>query len=168
MRISPALLLVILLACAPDSPSALIIESHTEQGLLSLTRVTATARVAVLKAAGNSATFTHEALATSGYSVPTNGWVCVLRGRVQVTFVDRDGRTQTVRAAPNAPGEWVADIRTRRLQGKDQRVGFSLQFQPLEGQPPQAEGVVVEVTYGPGVVAKRGALARAACWAKAG
>jgi hypothetical protein len=155
MRTSPALLLVILLACAPDSPSALIIESRTEQGLLSLTRVTATARVALLQAMGNSATFTHEVLAASSYSVPTTGRVRVLRGAVQVTFVDRDGRTRTVHATPEAPGEWTADIRTRRLQGKEQRTGFSLQLQPLEGQPPRAEGVVVEVVYGPGVQSPR-------------
>jgi len=147
--------LLALLACVPDSPSTLIIESRTEQGLLSLTKVTATARVGLLKATGNSATFTHEALPTSGYSVPTKGRIRVTRGAVQVTFVDRDGRTQTVRATPDAPGEWVADIRTRRLPGKEQRIGFSLLLQPLDGQPAQAEGVVVEVVYGPGVPSPR-------------
>ena len=148
MRIA-TLLLLAQLACAPDSPSTLIIESRTEQGLLSLTKVTAKARVALLNATGNSATFTHEVLSSSSFSVPTTGRVWVARGVVQVAFVDRDGLTQTVRAAAGAPGEWTADIRTRRLQ--DKRIGFSLQLQPLEGQPPQAEGVMVEVVYGPGV-----------------
>lgn len=147
----PPLLLLFLLACAPDSPSTLIIESRTEQGLLSLTKVTATARVALLNAPGNSATFTHEVISASANSVPTTGRIWVARGAVQVTFVDRDGRTQTVRAAPHAPGEWVADIHTRRLQDSEHRTGFSLLFQPLQGQPPLAEGVVVEVVYGPGV-----------------
>ena len=156
MKVTPSThlgfgLLLALLACAPDSPTTLIIESRTEQGLLSLTKVTATARVGLLKATGNSATFTHEALSSSGFSVPTVGRLRVARGAVQVTFVDRDGRVQTIRAAPDAPGEWAADIRTRRLQGKEQRVGFSLLLQPLEGQPPLVEGVVLEVVYGPGV-----------------
>ena len=151
MRI-PILLLLVLLACAPDSPSTLIIESRTEQALFTLTKVTAKARVAFLKSEGNSATFTHEVLSTSTVSVPTTGRIWVARGAVAVTFVDRDGITQSVRAAPGAPGEWTADIRTRRLQDQEKRIGFSLLFQPLEGQPPQAEGVVVEVVYGPGVV----------------
>ncbi|HEY3399668.1 MAG TPA: hypothetical protein VGK03_03470 [Geothrix sp.] len=141
----------ILLACAPSSPSTLIIESRTEQGLLTLTKVTAKARVALLNAAGNSATFTHEVLSPSTVSVATTGRVWVARGAIQVTFVDRDGRTQTVRAAPGSPGEWTADIRTRRLQDKEKRIAFSLNLLPLEGQPPKAEGVVVEVVYGPGV-----------------
>lgn len=149
---SPVPLLLTLFACAPDSPTTLIIESRTEQGLLSLTKVTAKARMALLKASGNSATFTHEVLSTSGYSVPTMGRISVARGAVQVCFVDREGRTQTVRAAPGAPAEWTADIRTRRLQDQGTRIGFSLLFQPLEGQPPRAEGVVAEVVYGPGVV----------------
>ncbi len=144
-------LLLPLLACAPDSPGTLIIESRTEQGLLQLTKVTAKARVGVLNASGNSATFTHEVISASAYSVPTTGRIWVARGAVAVTFVDREGRTQSVRAVPGGPGEWTAEIRTRQLQDKEKRVGFSLQLTPTEGQPPQAEGVVVEVVYGPGV-----------------
>lgn len=155
MRTLASLFLAVLLACAPDSPTTLIIESRTEQGLLSLTRVTAKARVAHLNAIGNSATFTHELLSTSVISIPTTGRVSVAQGAVAVTFVDRDGHTRTVRATPGAPGAWTAEIRTRRLQDREKRVGFSLHLQPLEGQPPQAEGVVVEVVYGPGVVLPR-------------
>lgn len=140
-----------LLACAPNSPTTLIIENHTEQGLLTLTKVTAKARVALLNSSGNSATFTHEVLSSSTVSVPTTGRIWVANGGVQVTFVDRDGHTQTVRAVPGTPGEWAADIRTRRLPDKEKRIGFSLMLQPLEGQPPKAEGVIVEVVYGPGV-----------------
>lgn len=140
-----------LLACAPDSPTTLIIETRTEQGLLKLTKVTATARMSVLNASGNAATFTHEVLPASTFSVPTTGRIWVARGAVQITFVDREGITQTVRATPGNPGAWTAEIRTRRLQDRENRVGFSLRFQPLEGQPPQAEGVIVEVDFGPGV-----------------
>lgn len=144
--------LLSLLACAPDSPTTLIIESRTEQGLSQLTKVIAKARVALLKAPGNSATFTHEVISASTYSLSTTGRVWVARGAVQITFVDRDGITQTVRATPGNPGAWTADIRTRRLNDKEKRTGFTLQFHPMEGQPAQAEGLIVEVIYGPGAV----------------
>ena len=140
-----------LLACAPNSPTTLTIENHTEQGLLTLTKVTAKARVDLLQASGNSATFTHEVLSASTVSVPTRGRIWVANGGVQITFVDRDGHTQTVRAAPGTPGEWSAEIRTRQLPDKEKRIGFTLMLQPLEGQPPKAEGVIIEVIYGPGV-----------------
>lgn len=145
-------MLAALLACAPNAPTAMVIETRTEQGLLQLTKVRAKARVALLQATGNSATFTHEVIPASAYSISTTGRIWVARGAVQVSFVDREGRTQTVRATPGAPGEWKADIRTRRLQDKERRTGFSLMLLPLsmEGQPPQAEGVLVEVVYGPG------------------
>jgi len=155
MRFFLSLFILALISCVPDSPSTLIIETRTEQGLFTLTKVTAKARVALLSASGNSATFTHEVLSTSTISVPTTGRVWVARGAVAVTFVDLGGRTQTVHATPNAPGEWTAVIRTQRLRDKEQRVCFSLLLQPLEGRPPQAEGVVVEVVYGPGVVAAK-------------
>lgn len=49
------------------------------------------------------------------------------------------------------PGAWTAVIRARQLPEKEERIGFRLGFHPLDGQPPQPEGVVVEDACGAGV-----------------
>lgn len=70
------------------------------------------------------------------------------RGSVQVSFVDREGKTQTVRATPAEPGAWKGDVRAR--QNNDKQTGFFLHLQALEGQPPRADGIVMEVSYSSG------------------
>lgn len=136
------------LACAPSDPTTLVIQNRTEQGLFQLARVVAVARVQVLKEGGTSAYFTSDILPATMVTVHTEGKLRVARGAVLLTFVDREGRTQLVRATPEQPGTWTADIRANRPQ--DRRNGFFLILKPTAGEPPEASGVEVEVTYRPG------------------
>lgn len=134
--------------CAPNQPTAVLIQSRTEQGLLQLPREIATARVGTLNGKGTSAYFTSSIIPATASTVHTQGRLQIARGTALLTFLDRDGQTRTVRATPAAPGEWTADIRT--LRPRDNRNGFLLNLSPLEGQPPTAEGIELSVTYGPG------------------
>mgnify|MGYP000166781309 CR=1 FL=1 len=102
---------LVALACAPNSPDTLFIESKTEQGLLSLSKVTARAHVQLLTAKGNSATFRNSILASSDVSVPTRGRVTVAKGAVEVRWVDVNGAPRSVRATPEAPAAWDEYIR---------------------------------------------------------
>lgn len=141
-------LALLTLACAPTDPTTLVIQSRTEQGLFQLARVVAVARVQALKEGGTSAYFTSDILPATMVTVHTEGKLRVARGMVLLTFVDREGRTQLVRATPEQPGTWTAAIRANRPQ--NQRNGFFLILKPLSGEPPEAVGVEVEVTYRPG------------------
>ncbi|WP_224244376.1 hypothetical protein [Hyalangium gracile] len=137
------LLALLSLSCAPDASTAVIIQSRTE-GLNLGGKAIAEARVGIVRAEGVSAFFTSGVLSSSTITVHTSGRLWVARGEVQVTFTNRDGIIQTVRATPGTPGEWKADIRTMKTRDG---TGFSLLFQPLGGTPPQADGVLLEVSY---------------------
>lgn len=137
------LLALLFLSCAPDSSTAVIIQSRTE-GLNLGGKTIAEARVGSVKAEGVSAFFTSGVLAASTVTVHTAGRLWVARGDVQVTFKKSDGSLQTVRATPGTPGEWKADIRTTKSRDA---TGFSLLLEPVGGQPPQADGVLLEVSY---------------------
>ena len=136
------------LNCAPDGATAVIIQSRTEGGLLKVPHESAAARVALLQGKGSSAYFTSGILPASATTAHTKGRLQVARGAVRLTFLDRDGHTQTILATPGAPGEWTADIRT--LRPRDHRNGFLLYLSPLDGPSPAAEGIELTVTYGPG------------------
>jgi len=137
------LLTLLSLSCAPDSSTAVIIQSRTE-GLDLGGKAIAEARVGIVKGEGTSAFFTSGVLAASTNTVHTSGRLWVARGAVQVTFTNRDGTIQTVRATPGTPGEWKADLRTSKSRDS---TGFFLRFEPLGGTPPQADGVLLEVSY---------------------
>jgi hypothetical protein len=137
------LLLLLSLSCAPDASTAVIIQSRTE-GLNLGGKAIAEARVGIVKGEGVSAFFTSGVLPASTYSVHTSGRLWVARGDVQVTFTNRDGIIQTVRATPGTPGEWKADVRTSKTKDG---TGFFMLFKPLGGTPPQADGVLLEVSY---------------------
>jgi hypothetical protein len=137
------LLALLSLSCAPDSSTAVIIQSRTE-GLNLGGKAIAEARVGIVRGEGVSAFFTSGVLPASTHTVHTSGRLWVARGDVQVTFTNRDGSTQTVRATPGTPGEWKADVRT--MQTRD-GTGFSLLLEPLGGKPSQADGVLLEVSY---------------------
>lgn len=136
------------LGCAPDSATAVVIQSRTEWGLLKIPQERATARVGLLQGKGSSAYFTSGILPASAITAHTKGRLQVARGVVRLSFLDRDGHTQTVLATPGTPGEWTADIRT--LRPRDNRNGFLLNLSPLEGESSTAEGIELSVTYGPG------------------
>ena len=141
-----ALLLLLsgLVGCASDSPSTVRVQSAVDHFQA---RETAQAWIGTLQGQGISYFFTSSILPASASIVHSSGRLWVARGAVQVTFVDREGRTQKVRATPGAPGEWMLDIRTRK---NDKENGFSLMFEPLEGQPLRADGVVLELIWSPG------------------
>ena len=132
--------------CAGPDSSTVVINGSTETGLLSIAKAKDTARVGVVRGQGTSAFFSNEFIPRSGYSVPMSGQVWVARGSLQITFVDRDGKQHAITATPEAPGQWSATpVRlSRPNQGNN---GFRLEIVPLEGVPPQADGVVVEVVY---------------------
>jgi hypothetical protein len=137
------LLALLSLGCAPDASTAVIIQSRTE-GLNLGGKTIAEARVGIVKGEGVSAFFTSGVLAASTHTVHTSGRLWVARGELQVTFTNRDGIIQTVRATPGNPGEWKADIRTTK---SGDSTGFSLLLKPVGGTPPQADGVLLEVSY---------------------
>lgn len=147
-RCLPLALALLSLACAPNDPTALVIQSQTEQGLFQVPRVVAMARVQTLKEGGTSAYLSSDILPASMVTVHTEGRLQVDRGSVLLSFVDREGRTQLVRASPGQPGTWTADLRAVRPQSRPN--GFFLILKPLGGEPPEAEGVAVTVNYRPG------------------
>ena len=137
------LLALLSLSCAPDASTAVIIQSRTE-GLNLGGKAIAEVRVGIVRGEGVSAFLTSGVLSASTNTVHTSGRLWVARGDVQVTFTNRDGIIQTVRATPGTPGEWKADVRTTKTRDS---TGFSLLFEPLGGKPPQADGVLLEVSY---------------------
>ena len=140
-------LVLALCGCAPNQATTVLIPSRTEQGLLQVSREIATAQVGTLNGEGTSAFFTSRILPATSLTVHTRGRLQVSRGTIQLTFVDREGHTQCVSAAPGAPGEWTADIRTLRPRSGPN--GFLLHLKPMGGAPAQSEGVKLEVTYWP-------------------
>ncbi|MDP2369521.1 hypothetical protein [Rhodoferax sp.] len=137
--------LTLALGCAPDSQTTLVMRSSVDH---LQSRETVTATLGTLHDDGRSAFLTSSILPQSVYTVHTSGRLHVARGSVQVSFVDREGKTQTVRATPAEPGQWKADVRARK--NSDKQVGFFLKLEALEGQPPRADGIVMEVTFSPG------------------
>ena len=138
-------LLTGMVACAPDSPSTLIMRGSTDH---LNSRETVKVTLGVLKGPRQSAFFSSNVLPQTTITVHTSGRIWVARGTVQLSFIDRDGQTQILKASPGEPGQWKADIRTRPNQ--DKKNGFTLWLQALDGQPPEAEGIVMEVIYKPG------------------
>lgn len=133
------------LGCAPDSQTTLVMSSSVDH---LQSRETVTATLGTLHAQGQSAFLTSSILPQSTHTVHTSGRLHVARGSVQLSFVDREGKTQTVRATPAEPAQWKADVRASK--SRDKQAGFFLKLEALEGQPPRADGIVMEVTYSPG------------------
>ena len=77
-------------------------------------------------------------------SVRLEATATVQRGAVRVWFEARGGALQEVVVRPGAPARLAGRPRTERGPGVP---GFVLYYQPLEGTPPRAEGLAVELRY---------------------
>lgn len=137
--------LLLLVGCPPDPASTVFVESRTEQGLLSLSREIAVARVERL-AAENSVYFNSAIVPASATRVRTTGKLTVSQGAVELEFTDNEGKQVRVSATPGQSGSWEADLRT--LRPREGRNGFLVKLRPTQGGP--AQQVRVEVTYRPG------------------
>jgi hypothetical protein len=150
-----AAIAALLAACAPSGPDTLFIESKTEQGLLTLSKVTAKAHVQLLSAKGNSANFRSDIIPSSAISVAWRGRLSVAKGSVLMRWSDVDGKEHVERASPGAAAEWSGYVRTVSFRQKNEENGFRVALEPVDGTPRQAEGVVMDVVYGPGALAGR-------------
>jgi len=132
-------------SCSAPDASAVVVEGKTEHGLLAISKATDTARVGVVRGAGTSVFFSNDFIPRSSSSIPMSCRVWVARNAIKLAFTDRDGKEQSVLAAPGAPGQWSGTVRL--LRPKEGNNGFHVQLVPTEGSPAQADGVVLEVVY---------------------
>lgn len=87
-------------------------------------RETTKAWVGTLQGQGTSSFLTSSIFPASTSTVHTSCHLWVARGALHMTFIDPEGGTQTVRAAPGAPGEWKSAIRD--VKTRDKETGFHL------------------------------------------
>ncbi|HYQ42529.1 MAG TPA: hypothetical protein VER11_11175 [Polyangiaceae bacterium] len=116
----------------------------TQQGLQLGGTELCTSWVNTLEGTGHSQFFTSSVLPSSAVTIHVSGKAWVARGALGVSFIDRDGKTQTVSVKPGEPASFEANVRAAK---RKEEAGFFLSYAPSLAQAQRADGLVLELTF---------------------